>query len=914
MRRFFILMLGLGVTLPAFSQDPPSLRAMADAYYARLDSLDEQYFQTPWNLNRGFAVPDLLEPFAALQPGVPGHNYLRLPYLQWEKLWLGAAHAPRRGHSVALAEAYPIVKEYEATAEQVPLGFLGLRGEWLTPEEVTQNLSDQRHQPGRARSYRKVSLLAGAALRPRVSQPTVEFVADKRLYYVEGPYRARLMVDVSDGEGFREVSPGTRFTTTYPYPGEKLVVVKWNTPEGEVINYSSVWVDYDPHATAPDSTLTLGAPSTIGPMAQRGDLGTATAQIRRSCDGVLDKPFIIVEGWDPLNTQGHFTAYQKLYFPTSTGTDRPSTQLAEKGYDLITVNWNDGGADIRTLAPALEELLGVLNALKVGDHPITIMGISMGGLVTRYCLTSMEARGLNHQVGLFISYDTPHRGANYPVGFQKLYMTLDDLTVLNFFNIPLGRFEDGKTALYAPASRQMLLRFLGPNPHPDYTEFFNEMNARGWPSCRNVALVNGSSLGQRQLNVEGGTYNPGDLLFDADMSVLLSFAFVEVRTNRLDAYTTLSNFTYWQLGLPPIPLVYGRNLGPVNYDLAPGGFQDQLGAKLAEEFSQEAYDRNFEVATQNEFNLVAYLKLLLPLVVHKMTDYGRSNLTFAPLFSTVASTETISAQHQLERSVSQYMSMGLTPMDAVYSQSTNTIHNNSFELDQALPNLISAEFPEPQNSTCGDGMVNHPNATPLSIGGPQTTCNTLTDQVAYRVVDELVGIINYYDYTWRLKQGSTTLKTWTSSSLNPRAGIQIMGGTYPNGVYTLELERKVNYFASQPKFASRVIELTTVGCSGVAPPSPCEDPFDPDCMQRGFTISPNPAQDWVALQLDIPEGTSVTIDLIPIMEPQRYHRLYQGTYMSNLIRQSLQNVPSGLYIIRAITSEGEFSQKIIINE
>ncbi len=40
----------------------------------------------------------------------------------------------------------------------------------------------------------------------------------------------------------------------------------------------------------------------------------------------------------------------------------------------------------------------------------------MGGVIARYALRKMEDAGMEHQVSLYISHDSPHLGANVPLG------------------------------------------------------------------------------------------------------------------------------------------------------------------------------------------------------------------------------------------------------------------------------------------------------------------------------------------------------------------------------------------------------------------------------------------------------------------------------------------------------------------
>jgi hypothetical protein len=48
------------------------------------------------------------------------------------------------------------------------------------------------------------------------------------------------------------------------------------------------------------------------------------------------------------------------------------------------------------------------------------LGVSMGGIAGKYALLDMQANGPAHDTRLFITYDSPLRGANIPIATQCL--------------------------------------------------------------------------------------------------------------------------------------------------------------------------------------------------------------------------------------------------------------------------------------------------------------------------------------------------------------------------------------------------------------------------------------------------------------------------------------------------------------
>jgi len=237
-------------------------------------------------------------------------------------------------------------------------------------------------------------------------------------------------------------------------------------------------------------------------------------------DGILDKPIFLVDGFDPGDTRDIATLYSSLDYGTGQNL---ADYLRTEGYDIVLLNFPtytrantttvvDGGVDfIQRNAFILVELINQINALKVGNQQNVVIGPSMGGLISRYALRYMEMNNLNHDTRLYISFDSPHQGANVPIGFQHLfnYMAYGPLGIT-----AVQPVVDG--LLKSPAARQMLIdHFEGhlqtgsafefntasasllPTGAPNFrTAFQNELNTMGFPTTvRNVTISNGASNG-----------------------------------------------------------------------------------------------------------------------------------------------------------------------------------------------------------------------------------------------------------------------------------------------------------------------------------------------------------------------------------------------------------------------------------
>ncbi|MEY2922350.1 MAG: hypothetical protein RL108_972 [Bacteroidota bacterium] len=241
-------------------------------------------------------------------------------------------------------------------------------------------------------------------------------------------------------------------------------------------------------------------------------------------DGILDKPIILLDGFDPGDARNIAGIYSLLNYGTSG--QNLGDMVRAQGYDVIILNFPtytrpgtttvvDGGVDyIQRNAMILVELINQINAQKVGTAKNVIIGPSMGGLISRYALRYMEQHSINHDTRLYISFDAPHQGANVPIGYQHLfnYMgfgPLADVTMQTLVNgmlkspaareMLIDQFEGHlNTSLTAPSNTYEFLTApnsaLQPVGCPNFRNAFqSELNAMGFPTTtRNVAIVNGA--------------------------------------------------------------------------------------------------------------------------------------------------------------------------------------------------------------------------------------------------------------------------------------------------------------------------------------------------------------------------------------------------------------------------------------
>ena len=344
--------------------------------------------------------------------------------------------------------------------------------------------------------------------------------------------------------------------------------------------------------------------------------GEGEYQIFLSADNILDKPIILVDGFDPGDTRDINGVYGLLDFTDANGSQNLADQVRALGYDVVILNFPvytraadnatiDGGTDfMERNAMLLVELIDIINTAKAPNSPEqnVIIGPSMGGLISRYALNYMEANTLEADTRLYISFDSPHHGANVPIGLQHQlnYLAFNDTN-------PVAELQPLINGLFkSSAARQLLIDHFEPHlqtgslvdfdlastlpeAHPFRVQFetnINSFNTSGFPeNVRNVAIINGSGIGSAYLAKDGITpVTNGFTVIDTTIPVEVPTPFGTITIDvEIDINFTPAAGTNIQVSrfFAPIPIVADiesvANSGTTNFDgvdSAPGGLFD----------------------------------------------------------------------------------------------------------------------------------------------------------------------------------------------------------------------------------------------------------------------------------------------------------------------------------------------------
>ena len=381
--------------------------------------------------------------------------------------------------------------------------------------------------------YEEVNLVAFALNRSVVNlRTTLSLELTSAFMFSNNTDNIRyILLNAGDGRGWRKITINTPIDIYYNSIGEKDVTVRIVTKnQGELVAHSKLLVQ----SPAPNNAPTLTIPFTeyeAQPIdtVYNGTTVSATLLLSAIDGNNIKKPFIFVEGFDPgpfIDTvliEAFFGPIGQYGFSDIDMISYKAWKdvINTEGYDLIYVNWENSLADIRANAALLEKILNIINQDKHdngSEEKNILMGHSMGGLISRYALCDMESRNMPHEVTTYVSFDSPHLGANIPLGV--LYFIPQAINLLYNTNIPhvidgatWGLLNETKRALYnimhAQSVKQMLMNYVNTNVvlnNDTYNEWQAELCAKGFPrgdvgvGISNLAIANGGEIANNKVD------------------------------------------------------------------------------------------------------------------------------------------------------------------------------------------------------------------------------------------------------------------------------------------------------------------------------------------------------------------------------------------------------------------------------
>lgn len=356
------------------------------------------------------------------------------------------------------------------------------------------------------------------------------------------PDYARWKIDFGDGGGWKSFDPRLTndFVILYPDTGiyELKIAVFYCDPypncntQPNKLSKTSIYILNNATPKDPDLTYEGFSNITVGLYKGCGET--------RGGVYIPQKPFIIVEGIDLLNTRSIPVLYNENVHIESS---KKLGLLAEYNYDFYIVNFNDTHLDMRENAKGIVQLIDYLKSIMNTNEQFVVFAESMGGIIARYALTYMENDAYTqdpasnkpaqmHNTRLYISNDAPHQGATVPASVQAFYRNTEKSVCYKVLKgvdklFPLiSDTKYWKDALSYTSVQQLLAFHIDANgPHPNRIQFMNDLiglnpQTNGYPAyTKMMAFTDGLLSGQSQLKIDNTILNPGENLFELDITL-----------------------------------------------------------------------------------------------------------------------------------------------------------------------------------------------------------------------------------------------------------------------------------------------------------------------------------------------------------------------------------------------------------
>ena len=412
-------------------------------------------------------------------------NLWRTLYLQLQTGWTRATANPLP----AITSVNTTIKQNVSSTLPIPIPLLiasyntvksnAFSSNLLNYNSSTKQISDVA---GRTQSpYDPKTLYAACPNKNITTTGTESFIIQSSMIWNNtGKSISQIQIDFANGQGFQSVTVGTPKSISYADTGFKKWTIKVTLSDNSILQCFN---EYNVLKTA-NITSRYQPSESIKPMpwgdviALTGVRSGATIWINYSKNnptGILRKPLIVVEGYDVSfiapslqpNNYGRKDFIDGLD-EANLASWNFNTQLDDiAGYDLVFVDFADGAADIVLNGGAVQEVINRVNANKVNDNRFgnirqqnVVMGLSMGGLCARYALANMTKNftATPTETRLLITHDSPHKGANVPLGLQYMIRMLGGVQLFgyNVYDI-YPEYNDAISLLDAPATTQLLL-------------------------------------------------------------------------------------------------------------------------------------------------------------------------------------------------------------------------------------------------------------------------------------------------------------------------------------------------------------------------------------------------------------------------------------------------------------------------
>jgi hypothetical protein len=442
-----------------------------------------------------------------------GNNLDTIDYESWQQLLISLDNGNITNNSII--DNYLRIDSISNTYIQnniIPLGLIDIQYNIIKDNAIEDNL---------------LQILNGQVLDiyPRNSSPylilqcfslcptTIQFETDSKNISYKFPDNLiisntnrilqTIEIDFDDGNGYRTIQQNGLYSINYEEFGYKNIKTKILIQKQYLFSNSKIYIgpnllksgSDDDYGTVPEKISTYNI-SIYSPHENKTVYGTYGIYYS-DCNTTnkMKKPVVIVEGFDPMNNKAINEKKENRNLYAIYDTDEHILdKLREAGFDIIILDFKENTIDLRASAFLLVELIKKINSdLKVPNSELIVMGRSGGGLVARYALTYMEKHSIDHYAKLLITFDTPHQGANVPLGLQYFLKDFSKLLFPDLIEVDkaIHNLIDNTYA------KQILYYHNSTSPNSKKTEFFADLQALGnYPmKLKKIAISSGNGYG-----------------------------------------------------------------------------------------------------------------------------------------------------------------------------------------------------------------------------------------------------------------------------------------------------------------------------------------------------------------------------------------------------------------------------------
>lgn len=348
-----------------------------ELYREYLDGININDLETNFILNRGFisedefmSLDDYLEKYEEETNEVQEPINVKDP-LSWMKAYEGLCKS-----EVNTVKKLPVCDsimsrlktQYTNLTTNVPILVYDVVGELLNETEIENSINGNPKN----QLYKKIHLFGGISLYNTFYKKELSFNLDTINYFTNLDNEpSTIYIDFSDGRGIQSYSPNSgTINVNYSSLGEKVITVYRDANLGgnNLRIGSAFTIDIKGEIETPSQTLRISSNSFSDDTITTSG---GEANILYGNDGVLDKPIIVVQGFDPVGDITYETQLKKYrnFF---------NNEFSPNGYDMVFITLNNTNLELQSNVTVVKELLKQVNNAKSNNFESVVIGESMG--------------------------------------------------------------------------------------------------------------------------------------------------------------------------------------------------------------------------------------------------------------------------------------------------------------------------------------------------------------------------------------------------------------------------------------------------------------------------------------------------------------------------------------------------------